>query len=406
MILDVQGLKVTEKKKMQKKFLFICGMTITALFLFCFVRALVTADASNDLTVYQEAARAVRNGENPYLGGRTTHYEGVGDVTWRYLYPPLLAVLLSCVEDLGEWWLITCWSALTTCSLMVVGWMVSRLFNRRETLAPLMIVAITLWPVTLDGVERGQINTWILAILFIWFAAIQNRNFVLAGVVVAVGVHLKLTPLLLALPFLCPGTGKFWFSFFVTLTSLAGVIALAGNNLWTFYLEKLSSLGSGSSGWISPENLSLSKLLVGVFSNIPQHIGVQIQYVLVGMLSLFTVVRGHVNGTLLTPPSLSRIVLLFILASPLLWYHHMVWVLLPLSILLTRGRNFVFHVVLLSLGVGVSSYRLVESLFIPSNGWSANLILVEPALWNTFVLILWWAASPKVAVNDFEPKTN
>ena len=68
--------EILQRKTVQRKMVFVGGMAITALLLFYFVRMVVTVDASNDLTVYLEAARAVRLGENPYLGGRTTHYEG------------------------------------------------------------------------------------------------------------------------------------------------------------------------------------------------------------------------------------------------------------------------------------------------------------------------------------------
>ncbi len=399
---DVHG----AKQGAQQKILYAGGMFVTALLLFFFVRALVSSDASNDLTVYREAARSVGTGDNPYLGGRTTHYEGVGDVTWRYLYPPLLAVLLSIAGEFGEWWLITCWSAVTTCSIVVVGWMVSRQFHRRETATPLMIAAITLWPVTLDGIERGQINSWILAILFTWFAATQSRNFTFAGVMVALGVHLKLTPILLALPFLSRGTIKFWLSFFSTFFLLGLGIALFDENLWRYYFESLSSLGGGSSGWISPENLSLSKLLVGVFPDLQQGRGIVMQYLVVGTLSLVLMMRGYTNGTLLTPASLVRITLLFVAASPLLWYHHMVWLLLPWSVLLSSGGTTFVRMLIISLSVIASSYRLIESALLPSNGWNANLILIEPLLWSICFLTLWGASGRGLGKNNAQSGSN
>ncbi|MCZ6786061.1 MAG: glycosyltransferase family 87 protein [Planctomycetota bacterium] len=145
-----------------------------------------------DFTVYQSAARALSDGTNPYLAENPRGY--------RYVYPPLLAVLLM---PLAHWeppdaalvfyaLSVGALAAALSCLTRMVGW--------RATLAGTLFCI----PFLHQSFQRGQVTILLLALqVGALSCCVRGRPFS-AGLLLALGGALRLTPFLPAAA-LCAG---------------------------------------------------------------------------------------------------------------------------------------------------------------------------------------------------------
>ena len=363
---------------------------------------LVSLDPTNDLTIYRAAGRAVAGGGDPYSVGNTTEYRGLGAVDWRYLYPPLLATLLSLFEMHEDyvlrylWWV---WSAVTAFALVVTVRILRELKgDHRSKVVVGLALLIAAWPVTIDGIERGQINIWITALIGVWCLPLirspslrssSHYQTLLggAGAAVALATQLKVTPLILALPYLKRGSEHFWRAFFmVSCVSIALSWWIGGSEVWVFYLQSLSAISLGSDGWVSPENLSISKLLVGMIPSLSRSEALVAQS-LIMVSAVLAFCAARVKGYWSNQQFAFVLVVVLAHLSPIVWYHHFVWLLFPI-IFAWRGSGIFLRSILLITGIGASLYRLVESGLVPSDGFSRQILLVEPVLWMAFCSVL------------------
>jgi hypothetical protein len=156
-----------------------------------------------DFTVYTEAGAAFFDGRNPY--------EVANPRGWRYLYPPLFAILVSPLHAIPSTGQVAIWFTLSC--LMAVGCyfemrrLADLLYFRTaggERRAPLMWVGFAallavLLP-CLNCLQRGQVEVLKLYLLLVGFRVLvagrSPRAWFLSGVVFAGAGILKLTPLL------------------------------------------------------------------------------------------------------------------------------------------------------------------------------------------------------------------
>lgn len=190
-----------------------------------------------DFTVYTVAGAAFFDGRAPY---DVANLRG-----WKYLYPPLFALLVAPLAWLSPPWQATVWFVISV--LLCLG----SYFECRRLLASLLakapelggfagrlgIVAgaAVLFP-TLNCLQRGQIGVILLYPLLLGFRLIllgQNRGvWVCGGVVLALPVVLKLTPLL---PVVCLVLALF-------IAQLGRAVAL-GHELTTGFTSLFCRLG-------------------------------------------------------------------------------------------------------------------------------------------------------------------
>lgn len=160
-----------------------------------------------DVTVYTEAGRAFFDGRDPY---EVANIRG-----WKYLYPPLFALLISPVAYLSEPWQATVW--FTASALMCFGcyFECRRLLSYalRDEQAPAeagtpanlpwwvsIAAAVTAILPALNCLQRGQMGVALLYPLLLGFRLVVTGRSKLiclvGGVILALPVALKLTPLL------------------------------------------------------------------------------------------------------------------------------------------------------------------------------------------------------------------
>ena len=141
-----------------------------------------------DFTVYQAAARALVDGEDPY--------EAESPRGYRYVYPPFLAVALMPVARWDPPWAVGLFFALSAGALAaaLLG------FARLPAVGTGAVVVgfLAASPFLHQSFERGQVTVLLLAAQLGAAVLLVRRREGWAGVLLGLGGALRLTPLLLA----------------------------------------------------------------------------------------------------------------------------------------------------------------------------------------------------------------
>jgi hypothetical protein len=140
-----------------------------------------------DFTVYQAAAEALAAGTDPYAAQNPRGH--------RYVYPPLLAVLLLPVAGMPP----------PRAALLFFGVSAAALALALRSLGrPALAGALLCAPFLHESFERGQVTILLLAVQAGAFAAAVAQRQFTAGLLLAAGTALRLTP---ALPAAALGLG-------------------------------------------------------------------------------------------------------------------------------------------------------------------------------------------------------
>lgn len=137
-----------------------------------------------DLTVYLAAADALARGDDPY--------EARSPRGWRYVYPPLLAVVARPLTALP----------VPDAALVVYGLSALAVALAARTLArtlgtrPVVLALLAASPFFVQAFQRGQVTPVLLALQVAAGAAWARGRGAWAGLLLALGVALRLTPLL------------------------------------------------------------------------------------------------------------------------------------------------------------------------------------------------------------------
>ena len=216
-----------------------------------------------DFTVYTEAGAAFFDGRDPY---QVTNPRG-----WRYLYPPLFAIVVSPLHALPSTGQVCVWFVLSVA--MAFGCYVEMrrsvsLLNRlslfgedHARLLPWIGIAALLAVMlpTLNCLQRGQVEVLKLYLLLLGFrlalAGNGVRQWCLAGVVFALASILKLTPLL---PVAC-------------LILYDGVLGLTGRSRRLAW-QRAGSLSAGVGAGLLVFALLLPASILGWNANL-RHLG-------------------------------------------------------------------------------------------------------------------------------------
>jgi Glycosyltransferase family 87 len=207
-----------------------------------------------DFTVYTEAGAAFFDGRDPYL---VTNPRG-----WRYLYPPLFAILVSPLHALPStgqvavWFVVSalmaigCYFEMRRLCDAIFGFAIRDEQHRRVLIIGFAALAAVLLP-ALNCMQRGQVEVLKLYLLLLGFRLFVTgrgpRAWFVAGLVFAGAGILKLTPLLpVACLILYDGVAGLWRpSAIVPRRRVASMSAGLGTGLVLFALL----LPSAVIGW-------------------------------------------------------------------------------------------------------------------------------------------------------------
>ena len=284
-----------------------------------------------DLEVYRQAGRRLLDGRSLYASPPRT---------LPFTYPPFAAVLSVVfalpprrVVMLG--WFVT--------NIALLAWVLRTCFRPALDRVPvaarpaalLSLTAVMFWlrPVN-DTLDWGQINLLLLALVL---ADGLGRSPLPRGVLVGVAAAVKLVPGIFIGYFLA---ARQWRAA-ITATVSAGVcilvaLVLAPSSSWRYWTETIFESGRiGDSRFYS--NQSLLGIVQRTVSD-PWAGPVWAVLVLVVLVVGFRrVARAQRDGDVLAALALTG--LMGCLVSPISWFHHFVWVLPAVAVLVDDGRN-------------------------------------------------------------------
>jgi hypothetical protein len=295
-----------------------------------------------DLDVYLQAARALAHGEEMYQRAFTTTDRWGRPIQLFYLYPPLLAHVLSLFSGLSVPLIKFGWCLLNFVLMLVTSvtlartvqgsWWGTHSFATRSLVIGFFVVCFE--PLYV-GNGDGQVTAMVLALLTLSAYGAARGNDLFGGTMLAIAIQIKMSPAILLV---APLTFKRWrFLGACAATSLLLVLftlvfgggfqpfidfahsvtqtvddAVFQEHVFNFNLNRavLDPLGMA--------DLPLARLLVKA---------ALLAFAVAGTLAIRaqggnSMVRAY--GFLMT---------CMIVSSPIIWFHHLAWMLVPLTIL-------------------------------------------------------------------------
>jgi hypothetical protein len=143
-----------------------------------------------DFTVYLAAAAALDEGRDPY--------EATNPRGWRYVYPPFLAIAVRPLRALAVPDAALAWDAVSAAVLAAGAWALARAHGPAEGPRAVAVALLVAAPFLVQSVQRGQVTVVLLGLHALAVLALLRGRDVLAGLLLALGVALRLTPLLVA----------------------------------------------------------------------------------------------------------------------------------------------------------------------------------------------------------------
>jgi hypothetical protein len=363
----------------------LAGLLFVAFVWLAFVREVSTHGPSWDFKCYYYAGKAVRHGTNIYseaaLGGR------------RYLYSPLLATVFSAAELLSraDQQLISYW---------VWGW-----GNYWATLAflLLMVGALRLYGVTGSWLWIGmaaavacnvplqrtliysQVNLHVVN-LMLGFLLLYRRRPALSGAMLAAASVLKSTPALLLIPVFVERRWKTAAGFVAGAAVLVGgSMAIVGTRPWVDFLHNLG--GMQSHGHYRDNSISSLVINVGGLLGISPYSGS------VALLSAALTLAAAAGLAYLAwhprwrgvfaaaeeeqfvEGAVPFFLAAMLVASPLIWEHHWVFVQLSFCLLVARAAG---------------SKRLLPALLCYGLVFLVPTFDVFPISYHRLAGLVWW----------------
>lgn len=275
-------------------------------------------------------------------------------VNQRYLYPPFWASILQPFLPLGRESMTVILKAANYASLLlffVLLYRVCRRFEMSKTLSALAVFVLTVvnTPIlrTLGYVQVNihVINLILLSLLF------AKKHVFLSALALSLAVHIKITPVLLVLPFLLIKDWKWlrWFVFnmggIVLFTSLMNDIRY----YFDLYFLKNVSTVMNASGTIAYRDSSIESFLRATFYNLNLNLDIAkyTAYILkIGLLLLTLWILKKIikNRTFFQGEKRLEVIyngyvvllILMTMLSPIVWVHHLVFLIFPSLIFLKR----------------------------------------------------------------------
>ena len=281
-----------------------------------------------DLFVYRHGGRAV-------LGGPPVYESGDPVTGLMFTYPPFAAVVMAPLALLPAWLAAALWTGASLGALAAVAAVVRRALGRPGPGWLLALVAggaLALEPVW-QNLAFGQVNLFLMLAVLVDLVRPERRW---AGVLVGIAAGVKLTPLV-----------------FVVLLVLVGRRTAAGRAVLAFAgtvaVGFVVTPGSSTAYWsdrlfdaarIGPPELAHNQSVYGALARLLDGPPPTLLWLAVaGPLSLAVLVVGACwwrRGERVLGTCLGAVAML--LASPISWSHHWVWVVPVALVLWERSR--------------------------------------------------------------------
>jgi alpha-1,2-mannosyltransferase len=325
--------------------------TLSLLALTYYATLFVTSDDTLDLRIYLDSAERLRSGHSLY-NVRFSFPERAADFELQYLYPPALAALLAPFSLLPRQLVIVLWQLGLVAAVAASASLLVRLITVTNTAAAkqpyrwALFPLIAFWPPTLDGILWGQVNGYILLLLTYAAYSALRKNELATGLSLGLAAALKGTPIVLAIPLLIH---RRWLALGSCL--IGGIAAhlpllLYPNGLQAIY-EFLRTTGEIAAGDVVNDpyyDYSFRRIVSMFIELAPQTLSL----ISLGLLALFVIDTLRGKGSCAAQQGASErlcalqmvgAIPIMMMISPLLWFHHLVWLFPVLIIAAARAPS-------------------------------------------------------------------
>ncbi|NCB39672.1 MAG: DUF2029 domain-containing protein [Erysipelotrichia bacterium] len=313
------------------------AVLISALILFLYVNILRERIQYGDVDDYVRAAADLQSG-TPFHA--------------RYLYPPLLATICQPLLHWGKPAFVgTFWFA-NIISLVAFFWLLKAALVRYGFERWLSLVVVFLFMVVNVPILRTlgymQMNLHVTNLILLSILLFPRYR-ISSALSLALAAHLKASPLIIALPFFWAGGRKWILSFLVGMLAFAGVTVMFYG--WAPFADFLNNAHNiyNANGINFREN-SLDSFIrsTAIFWGADvTKAAIMLFKIPVLLLIFLTAMRNSTHSTFLKPReddafilnTVPALLVLMLLASPLVWEHHPLFVALPFLLMLKKLNN-------------------------------------------------------------------
>lgn len=305
-----------------------------------------------DLQIYLNSAERLREGRSLYEM-RYSFPERAANFELQYLYPPALAGLLALLGlVIPQATLTMLWQAGLVAATLFSAILLSHLIRKtpfKTANAPTslaLFIGLALWPPTLDGILWGQATGYILVLLVYATYCATLRRDTAAGIALGVATALKVTPIFLLIPLflqrrLRAVVAAICTAFFAHLSLLIfprGVQSIP---------EFIKTTGEIASGQVVDDpfyEYSIRRVL-SLFFGTP---AITISGLMLLVILIYLVLTVRQNRQLKAPTNsidalcalqMLNAIPIMLLASPLIWFHHLIWLFPVLVTIRTLGQS-------------------------------------------------------------------
>jgi len=361
----------------------------------------VMANKLIDFYLYYLAAEALKRGLDLYQ---------ISDPAWAelgrvlavphyappYRYPPLTALLVMPLLALKPRLAAFVWAFISALALVGSAWLLAEATRSEfegKNILPFVILGF--FVPALTTLYAGQVNALILLTVAWAFFAFRRRRETLSGIALAIGTMLKVIPIALT-------AYLFWRQRFrLVVAFIAGLLLivlltmpLVGVEIYKSYLTNGIALGVRNEIMLYPPNQSLLGFLARLLVH-PATGRVEDQQILAQTLARSLSVLVVAATVLICWPKgsieaffdleLSLVLIAVHLIAPVTWYHHLLLLAIPFTVLAQRGWQGTLSNPIL--GLALLAYGLID---IQGLFWHQ----LEPYPWLTSLatygmLILW-----------------
>ncbi len=319
-------------------------------------------NAGYDFNLYFNALTNAGGGQNPYLPDETSK---------SLLYHPFALVFLSIFSWLGVNGALSLWTVLSIVAWIATVFLLIKLtkpkngqLNNRWFIWVVFGIFLTFAPFW-ETLYMGQINAFVALSLVLTLYYSENKHPNLAGIFLGLAIVLKLSPIIMLAYFFLMRQYRVIAVSLITLVILTTVAAFQfGWAIVGDFLTILPVLGAE----IRPTKhnqsiLSLSYRFLGLLTDINMK-NALIQFhkaLFAGILGVL-LLMGF-NNVLWTKQArmwlFGTLVTFITISSPLVWYHHSIFLVIPLLFMVRYQPHYLMGISLLTIGL-IQGNRLFE----------------------------------------------
>jgi hypothetical protein len=276
-----------------------------------------------DYTIYHQAAVKAVEGGSPYL----PYVVGTS-----FLYHPAFLSLIRPLVSVPVGTAAVVWGVMSLAAYAGVWGMMGRLLRLTRQDAALWGVVMLLAVGAFESAWMGQVNM-LVALLVTAALLLTDRRPVLAGVLMALAIVCKTTPALLLLYWACIGRWRVIAAALIGLVALSvlGVLMFGWSVLADFVTVSMQVSGATIG---NPNNVSPAALMQSLGVSYGVATWVQ-RTIALGLLLPAVTLAYRRRDTLL---AFAALLVVMVMASPIMWGHHIVLALPALMILGQRWR--------------------------------------------------------------------